>query len=140
MNLKKVNVLPLLAVIVGVFVLTGTASAADMEWDGSGTGVIDHRVLPFDPWVIWHMDFTVFDAVYYSVDGQWNDLNGHTGDIWGYANRSTGAGSGNWGVDNSVPPYTGTWSGTFDFNSEICSGTWSCSAGNGTWYGTQTYP
>ncbi len=142
MNLKKLGALSIGAIIVGVLVLAGTASAADMEWDGTGTGTIYHGGVQIHPFAYWHMDFYIDSDTYYIVRGTWIDtLSDHTGTISGYVNRSTGAASGNWGIDNTVPPYTsGIWSGTFNYSTETCSGTWNCPIGNGTWTGSQTYP
>lgn len=140
MNLKKLGALSIGAIIIGVLVLAGSASAADEEWSGSATGTIYHGGVEYHPWATWDMDFTIYNASLYSVTGQWVDGSGHTGRIWGYVSRSTGQGSGYWGIDNTVPYYTGTWSGNFNYTTETCVGEWTCSAGDGDWTGVRDYP
>ncbi len=143
MNLKR-TALPLLAVIIGVVAMGGMVHAEpipDQIWTGTGSGFVvvgDNDTV--DVFAYWRMDFYSYNDSLYSVDGYWWDDHDHTGDIWGYVHKTTGAGSGSFDIDQTNPQLTGTWSGTFNYNTEWCSGTWSCALGNGNWLGTRSYP
>lgn len=141
MNLKRLGALSIGAIIIGVLVLAGSAPAADQEWYGAGRGEIIHGSDTLYPWASWWINFYVYDSTYYSAEGEWTDPNNRIGRIWGYVNRTTGeVSNGGWSINNTVPLYTGTWSGTFDYTNEDCEGTWTCSAGGGDWWGWRSYP